>query len=183
MTIVIGAVCVLAGVASATESKHQPCSGADHSVEKIRSWDDLRRWWQKYSACDDGDAAEGLDRFVVGKLAASWKSLPELEAMAEQFAGFEEFVLRHVGGDAPIGSLKSIRSRAKAECPPTMADACKRVIAAVNRGLQEQAKVARYAGAMVHRRGVERELDEKTWDNVALVERSKRYPELRRLVP
>lgn len=97
---------------------------AEDQIDRLHTWDSLYKWYKAYRHCDDGGIAEGISEDVGRMLAHHWSTLPNLDQLARQDAGFKRFVIRHV--DATLGDddLQNIRENAILNCPRGLHDIC-----------------------------------------------------------
>jgi hypothetical protein len=128
-----------------------PCSAADRcyaaeaGVASFRSWAAVADWYSRFAKCDDGCAAEALDRRIVSMLANDWQSVSELHALGEAQGRFKRFVMKHLGGDADSKQLRRVRVNARKSCPTGLETFCREIVAAASHGLAEQAQAEKPA--------------------------------------
>lgn len=109
---------------------------AEKSVgEAGQSWASLYQHFRRYTGCDDGSVAEGYSEAVVGLLADSWATLPQLQKLIRDDASFGKFVVRHVDDVAGGPLLRKARKNARTACPDGLQSLCKQVREAADRVL------------------------------------------------
>ncbi len=97
---------------------------ADPALSALKSWRDLRSWYEKYSVCDDGYFGEGLSEFVVVSLAKNWQSLPSLQGEIRKNRAFKDFVLKHIDASTDESDVRTIINNAKDKCPENLQSLC-----------------------------------------------------------
>jgi hypothetical protein len=131
-TVFVAALLFLAGHwLTAGETTNQPvvadqarCDAADKVVTKARTWTDLRVFFDKYLACDDGYIAEGVSDTVVQILTHRWKSLCQLGTNDSQSTDFRAWVLGHIDATCAESDLSRVVQLASKKCPPTEGELC-----------------------------------------------------------
>ena len=124
-----------------------PCQATDrcgHTADKllfrVKSWSDVRKWFESYADCDDGDLAEGLDDYVTVSLAKHWKDLPKLKRELEKNPRLEPFVLRHIGSSANADDTEAALRNATHRCPRNLTRLCSSIATAARESLGEGRK-------------------------------------------
>jgi hypothetical protein len=110
---------------------------ADKLLFKVKSWSDLRKWFESYADCDDGDVAEGVSDYVAVSLAQHWRDLPKLEHQIEKSDRFGAFVLRHIDSTDDLHDLAAIVDNATKRCPSHSTALCASLANAARMALEE----------------------------------------------
>jgi|ERR1019366_5960932 hypothetical protein len=98
---------------------------ADESANMQRSWDGLYKSYKLYRHCDDGAIWEGYSESAARILFDHWKTLPRLDTLARDDAGFRRFVFKHIEPTAFDGNdLKRLKTKCKKECPSELGALC-----------------------------------------------------------
>ncbi len=116
------------------------CRGAEPEITRFKSWADVVAWHARFGRCDDGCAAEALDRRIVEMLVKSWDTVPKLRELSDAQPRFKRFVFRHIDGESDPQNLRKIRTKASKSCPAGLEDFCREVHAAAGRALALQAR-------------------------------------------
>jgi hypothetical protein len=116
------------------------CRAAEAGIASFKSWTAVAEWYSRFPRCDDGCAAEALDRRIVSMLANDWQSVSELHGLSEGQGRFKRFVMKHIGGDADSKQLRKVRTNARKLCPTGLETFCREIVAAASHGLAEQAQ-------------------------------------------
>jgi hypothetical protein len=116
------------------------CRGAENEIARLRTWADLEGWYRRFPRCDDGCAAEALDRRIVDMLVKEWENLPQLQELSNQQPQLKRFVLRHIDGESDPKTLRRLRTEARKSCPAGLEAFCREIGTAVSHALAEQAE-------------------------------------------
>ena len=101
---------------------------ADQAMENLRTWTDLRLWYENFPhRCDDGELAEGMSEFVVATLAKRWNTLPSLQAEIAKNRRFKHFVIEHIDATTDDGDLANVLTNARTSCPRSLGSLCKKI--------------------------------------------------------
>jgi hypothetical protein len=100
---------------------------ADPALTNLRTWQDLRFWYESYSGCDDGYFAEGISDFVVKSLANRWQTLLALQREITKNSGFKSFVMNHIDATTDENDLRMVVTNSKAQCPSNLRPLCKEI--------------------------------------------------------
>lgn len=90
---------------------------ADRALVSLKTWNDLRLWYENYPGCDDGYFAEGISDFVVKSFANHWQTLPALQVEIMRNPGFKGFVMNHIDATTGGDDLRMTVSNANTKCP------------------------------------------------------------------
>ncbi len=90
---------------------------ADPALSNMKTWSDLRSWFENYRICDDGYFAEGLSEFVTSTLANKWDHLDALKIEISKSRKLKEFVLHHIDPTTDEDNLMIIHRNADIKCP------------------------------------------------------------------
>jgi hypothetical protein len=135
---VLLAILVSLAMAPHTGSAADRCMNtADKLLFKAKSWSDLRKWFDIYADCDDGDLAEGVSNYVAVSLAQHWRDLPKLERQIEKNSRFEAFVIRHIDSTDDLDDLAGIVDNATKRCPSHSTALCASLANAARKALEE----------------------------------------------
>ena len=104
---------------------------AEDAVDRLKTWDDFYRTFQRFSGCDDGSIAEGWNDFVARTLAQQWNRLGDLQRLADKDQRFRTFVLKHIGLSASGADLDKAALNARERCPARARTLCDEIIKAV----------------------------------------------------
>jgi hypothetical protein len=110
----------------------KPCSRAEErqalgEYEKLKTWADIFRSFERYSHCDDGAIAEGYSDKIVHLLAKDWKSFPELNRLTKKDPVFRSFIIRHIDETADTDDLRSAQQNARRQCPVESKTLCRAI--------------------------------------------------------
>jgi len=135
---------LLAFPVSIAGAQQRPCTiaegrRAEMQTDALRNWDALYRWYKLYRQCDDGAVGEGYAESVARVLVDHWSTLPRLVDLAKKDAGFQRFVLLHIGATLDINDLKKIRSNAMTNCPTGSRAMCTILRREADAAIQEDA--------------------------------------------
>lgn len=93
----------------------------------IESWAGMKKLFENYAHCDDGQAAEGFSDAVGRLLIKNWRSLPELAKLAQANPEFLKFVLHHVDATLLPEDLARIEFKANNRCTKALNSLCKKI--------------------------------------------------------
>src|SRR5438128_474291 len=111
---------------------------ADHAMDSLTTWRDLRAWWETYfPECDDGYIAEGISDTVAQWLAKDWSTLPRLRKELRGRPQFLRFVIEHIDASDARDDLEKIIENAEQRCPPDATSLCKSFAAQARSALKE----------------------------------------------
>jgi hypothetical protein len=113
---------------------------ADTALTNLRTWNDLRLWYESYSGCDDGYFAEGISQFVIRSLAKQWNTLTFLQREIKRNTKFKDFVLKHVDATGDDNDLMIIVTNCKDKCPAKLRLLCKEIENNTQTALKEMRK-------------------------------------------
>ncbi len=116
---------------------------ADPALFSLKTWNDLRSWYENYPGCDDGYFAEGLSDFVVVSLAKRWETLPSLQAEIMKNNGFKHFVLKHINATTDENDLRIVVRNARSKCPSNLRLLCKEIEKNAQMALKEIKEIAK----------------------------------------
>ena len=120
LIVVLGIVLASNGFAQVPAKRvctRQEADQADTQIDSLKDWDHVYRWYQKFSQCDDGSAAEGYSDAVSKLLADDWSHFNRLLALTKTDKRFQQFVLKHIDGIISPSVLHKIASNAETRCP------------------------------------------------------------------
>ena len=118
---------------------------ADADVDRLHTWDQLYRSFQRYRQCDGGAIAEGYSKSVARILAHHWKTLPRLAYLAKRSDGFWHFVLDHINATADEDDLRRIKRRAATQCPTGLRRMCRDIRKAAEAAIEDLAPEENHA--------------------------------------
>lgn len=110
---------------------------ADELLFKVKSWSDLREWFENYTDCDDGYLAEGVSDYVVVSLAQRWQDFPELKHQIGRNSRFKDFVLRHIDATTDSNDLQKVVENATRRCPEHSTALCSSIVGIAQEALKE----------------------------------------------
>jgi hypothetical protein len=110
---------------------------ANTALLGLKTWSDLRSWFENYSACDDGYYAEGISDFVVKSLAKQWATLPFLQKEIAKNSKFKSFVLNHIDHTTDANDLRAVLGNAENNCPSDQQSLCKAIETNAETALKE----------------------------------------------
>ncbi|KUG23986.1 hypothetical protein ASZ90_006198 [hydrocarbon metagenome] len=102
-------------------------SKADSAISNLKTWQDLRLWYENYHGCDDGYFAEGISDFVVASLAKQWQTLPTFQKEIMKNSRFKSFVMKHIDATTDDNDLKTTVQNAKVKCPSKLRHLCNEI--------------------------------------------------------
>ena len=114
---------------------------ADPALSSLKTWNDLRLWYENYPGCDDGYFAEGLSDFVVVSLAKRWETLPSLQAEIMKNNGFKHFVLKYIDATMDENDLRMLVTNSKTKCLSNLRPLCKEIQKNVQKALKETKEI------------------------------------------
>ena len=114
---------------------------ADELLFKVKSWPELRTWFESYASCDDGSLAEGVSDYVAISLACHWQDLPELRRQIKRNPRFEAFVIQHIDATDDSDDLKALLENATKRCPTHSAALCASLVKAAREALAAIAEI------------------------------------------
>jgi hypothetical protein len=114
---------------------------ADPALSSMKTWSDLRVWFENYLICDDGYLGEGLSEFVTSTLAKQWNSINLLEGETSKNPKFKEFVLLHIDATSDADNLIVIQQNAEKKCPPKLDSFCKEIGKSVKIAINEMNEI------------------------------------------
>jgi hypothetical protein len=100
---------------------------ADPALNYIKTWQDLRLWYENYPECDDGYFAEGISNFVVSSFAKRWKTLPVFQREIMKNSKFKGFVMKHIDATTDENNLKMAAQNANSKCPSNRRNLCREI--------------------------------------------------------
>jgi hypothetical protein len=127
--IVVLTLAMMLSSAQVGHAQKQGCSDAaarralDEAVT-LRTWDTLYTSFKAYRQCDDGAIAEGYSESVARILVDHWKTLPELNRIAQKDAQFRHFVLRHLDATLNMDDVEKVKRKAMTQCPSGLNRLC-----------------------------------------------------------
>ena len=110
---------------------------ADSALGKLKTWSDLRLWYENYPGWDDGYLAEGLSDFVVVTLAKRWNTLPSLQTEIRKNSGFRHFVLKHIDATTDESDVRTTLNNARRKCPGSSVPLCRGIEMKAGAALKE----------------------------------------------
>jgi hypothetical protein len=100
---------------------------AEQDIDFLKQWDDVYRWYRKFSHCDDGAIGEGYSDAVGKLLANHWANLNRLRVLAAKDKAFERFVVKHIDETLSADALRLIIENAQSDCPAGAQRLCKSI--------------------------------------------------------
>ena len=131
----------LAVFASSTNAADICREKADAALKNIKTWQDLRSWYENYPECDDGYFAEGISDFVVTSLAKQWHTLSALQQAINRNSSFKGFVMKHIDSTTDENNLRLVAHNAKAKCPSTLLNLCGEIKKNTQAALKEEQEI------------------------------------------
>jgi hypothetical protein len=107
------------------------------AVDKLDSWEAVRRFHKTYLLCDDGGIAEGVSDAVTKLLANKWADYWKLQSSLAADTRFRRFVLKHIDATVPTETLQAVSRNARQRCPKGSTQACKEIDAAALSAIRE----------------------------------------------
>lgn len=138
--LALSLVLVAAGFAQTTPSSSctvEDSKRAFDAVDRLGSWESVRRFYKTYLPCDDGGIAEGVSDAITKLLSGKWMDFWKLQATVTAGKSFQTFVLRHIDATVPIETLQSISQNARLRCPKEGVALCKKMEAAALSAIKE----------------------------------------------
>jgi len=111
---------------------------AETAIDFLKQWDDMYRWYLKFSHCDDGAIGEGYSDAVGKLLANHWANLNRLRVLAAKDKAFERFVVKHIDETLSADALRSILENAQSNCPARAQRLCKLIRTAASDASQRR---------------------------------------------
>lgn len=116
---------------------------ADTAMTHLRTWRDLRIWYESYPGCDDGYFAEGISDFVVKSFANRWETLPALQAEITKNPAFKGFVMKHIDATTDDNDLSTTMKNAKGKCPSNLKPLCNQIEKNAQRALKDMTELTK----------------------------------------
>ena len=110
---------------------------AGAALTKLKSWKDLRLWYESYSRCDDGYIAEGVSEFVTASLAKNWVNLRSLNREILKNQAFHRFIMKHIDATTDEEHLITISINDRKQCPSSLKPLCKGIEKNVQKALKD----------------------------------------------
>jgi len=130
--------------ASAHAAEASTCVVSDkeflHQITSSSDWLDVHAVFKRnFPSCkDEGLYADGYTNLVVGVMATNWADLALLDDLTKKNAGFERFILRHIGASAGENDLSRVLHSAKVECPTQSVHLCQQIAKRCKEALSSQ---------------------------------------------
>jgi len=115
-------------VAFADECSQQNGFIAEAATDHLNTWKKVARARKQFANCDDGGVAEGFSDAIARLLARHWAQIPALVSLIHTQPTFESFVLAHLNESDDFDDLKTIRTLATHQCPPTAMNLCAKLV-------------------------------------------------------
>jgi len=128
-SILLGATSLGPVTIAGAACKPMDLYAAEVVVDYLDSWRNIHLAYQQFRRCDEAAVSEGFSRGVTELLAASWKDLPQLVALANSDPDFETFVWTHLDDTTDDGDRRAIAESATRACPKGASATCARIAA------------------------------------------------------
>lgn len=109
---------------------------AESVAEHLDNWTKVHSFFEKFSACDDGDVADELTEAIVRLLSDQWTRLPVLAESLKSSPSYEEFIFLHIDSTADSGALKKLMELSRHNCPSSLIALCKKITSATSKALE-----------------------------------------------
>ena len=116
---------------------------ADKALTNLKTWNDLRLWYESYRSCDDGYLAEGISEFVARSLARQWNTIRSLKRAFANNPKFKDFVLKHIDSTVDTNDLTIVVTNCKTKCPADLRLICEEIENATQAALKEMNEIKR----------------------------------------
>lgn len=122
--------CVAVAGAFAAHAQDKPCSATDSTaagkaIDRVVTWPQMLKAWQDYRHCDSGSVAEVFTDALM-RMMVEWKSPALLADAMAQNPEYAAFIARHLKSAAKE-DRESAYSRAKSDCPASLAAFCEKI--------------------------------------------------------
>jgi hypothetical protein len=118
----------IALISSVGDAQRLPCNDAENvraeeGSDRLRSWDNLYRWYKLYGRCNNVSAAEGVSESIARILVDHWTTMKRLARLASMDAGFRRFVMDGVNATLDMSDIEQIRAKTMT-CPKSLVRLC-----------------------------------------------------------
>jgi hypothetical protein len=98
-------------------------------------WPELKSWWLKYYACDDGSIGEGFSEATIQLLRREWS---EGQKALLRDASLRSAALRHIDATLGDSDVRVVRQQALSRCNRGKAERelCREIVSACDAALQ-----------------------------------------------